>query len=81
MVSLSQSDTYRNRKKEVINITPKGFNSENFPVIFKVSFNGNFKFWNIKTCKIFAFKNQKRIKKKPKCFMNFREMVLTSACL
>lgn len=64
MVSLSQSDTYRNRKKEVINITPKSFNVENFAVIFKVSFNGNFKFWNIKTCKIFAFKNQKFFLKK-----------------
>lgn len=65
MVSLSQLDTYRNRKKEVIKFTPKGFNSENFPVIFKVSFNGNFKFWNIKTCKIFAFKkSEKNLKKK-----------------
>lgn len=66
MVSLSQSDTYCIRKKEVINITPKSFNVENFAVIFKVSFNENFKFWNIKTCKIFALKNQKRIKKKTK---------------
>lgn len=72
MVSLSQSDTYRNRKKEVINITPKSFNVENFAVIFKVSFNGNFKFWNIKTCKIFAFKNQKRIKKKTQMLYEFQ---------
>lgn len=30
MVSLSQSDTYCNRKKEVINITPKGLTLEIF---------------------------------------------------
>lgn len=73
MVSLSQSDTYRNRKKEVINITPKSFNSENFPVIFKVSFNGNFKFWNIKTCKIFAFKkSEKNLKKTTQMLYEFQ---------
>lgn len=73
MVSLSQSDTYRSRKKEVINITPKSFNVENFAVIFKVSFNGNFKFWNIKTCKIFAFKkSEKNFKKTTQMLYEFQ---------
>lgn len=59
MVSLSQSDTYRNRKKEVINITPKGLTLEIFLWFLKSVLTETINFGILKHAKYLLLKIRK----------------------
>lgn len=72
MVSLSQSDTYCNRKKEVINITPKGLTLKIVLWFLKLVLTETSNFGILKHAKYLLLENQKRIKKKTQMLYEFQ---------